>query len=252
MTLQQPHEDRLYQDPELARFYDLENGFAADHAFCMQLAQNASSVLDLGCGTGELAARLADKRRVVGVDPAAAMLAVARQRPGGDKVRWITATAQAVRLGETFDLIVLTGHAFQVFLSEADQRAALKTIAMHLSPAGRFIFDMRNPQAREWLEWSPEASVRHVEHEQLGAVTAWNEATHDPATSIVTYKTFYMQKSTGRTWSARSQIRFTGKDLLAALIDEAGLVVETWHGDWTGAPCTQASPDFIPLGRLKP
>jgi len=38
------------------------------------------------------------------------------------------------RLGRRFDLVVLTGHAFQVFLTDDDQRAVLSTIAEHLAP----------------------------------------------------------------------------------------------------------------------
>src|SRR3546814_11044136 len=117
------------------------NSWGADFYFCAGLAAEAKSVLDLGCGTGELAAGLADGRQVVGVDPAAAMLEVAQRRPGGDKVEWIEADARGVRLGRRFDLILLTGHAFQVFLTRADQAAVLRTIAQPLSPRGRFVFD---------------------------------------------------------------------------------------------------------------
>ena len=66
--------DKLYTDPELVQFYDLENGWGTDTEFCFQLASTAQSILDLGCGTGILAARLGKARRVVGVDPASAML----------------------------------------------------------------------------------------------------------------------------------------------------------------------------------
>jgi ubiquinone/menaquinone biosynthesis C-methylase UbiE len=86
--------DPLFRDPDFASFYDIENGDEAeagrdDFAFCRALAGDATSVLDLGCGTGELAASLARGRRVVGADPARAMQDLARQQPHGDKVRWI-------------------------------------------------------------------------------------------------------------------------------------------------------------------
>jgi ubiquinone/menaquinone biosynthesis C-methylase UbiE len=49
------------------------------------LAKRRRAILDLGCGTGVLAAALARKPDclVVGVDPAAAMLALAKRRCGG-------------------------------------------------------------------------------------------------------------------------------------------------------------------------
>ena len=37
--------DPLYDDPDLVSFYDLENGWGADFAFCARLAAGAKSVL---------------------------------------------------------------------------------------------------------------------------------------------------------------------------------------------------------------
>jgi SAM-dependent methyltransferase len=248
-------DDALYRDPDLVQFYDLENGWGADLDFCRHLAADAGSVLDLGCGTGQLAAGLAtsfvDGRTVVGVDPAAAMLEIARQRPGGDKVDWVRAEAQSVRLGESFDLVLLTGHAFQVFLTDDDQKAVLSTIAAHLAPKGRFIFDTRNPAAVEWQEWEPELSERRIEHPTFGAVKAWNDVAHDAATGIVTYQTHYQAVESGRCFSASSKIRFTPREAIAANLDEAGLEVDEWLGDWTGEAWTTTSPEIIPLGRLR-
>ncbi|TIP92325.1 MAG: methyltransferase domain-containing protein, partial [Mesorhizobium sp.] len=66
--------DRLYGDPDLVQFYDIENECGVDFYYCVGFAKHAGSVLDLGCGTGQLAAALADRRSVTGVDPAPAML----------------------------------------------------------------------------------------------------------------------------------------------------------------------------------
>ncbi|WP_308219958.1 class I SAM-dependent methyltransferase [Nitratireductor sp. ZSWI3] len=137
--------ERLYGEAELARFYDMRGTDRDDFAFCRRLAQDATSILDLGCGTGALAAELAADRMVVGIDPASAMLDIARARPGGDRVRWLVGDARSVRLDQRFDLIVMTGHSFQVFLDDKDQSAVFQTIAAHLQPAGRFVFDSRNP-----------------------------------------------------------------------------------------------------------
>ena len=186
MTRDAVREDRLYDDPELVQFYDLENAWGADFDLCAELAAEARSVLDLGCGTGRLAASLAETCAVTAVDPAAAMLAVARQRPGGDRVNWVEADARDLRLGRRFDLIMLTGHAFQVFLTPADQAAVLRTIARHLNPRGRFIFDSRNPAAAAWRSWGPEESRRKIHHPTLGPVEAWNDAVRNAEGGIVT------------------------------------------------------------------
>ena len=252
MSHNPPSEDRLYRDPNLAQFYDLENEWAADLDTCAGLAAGARAVLDLGCGTGLLAAALAEDRDVVGVDPAAAMLDIARRRPGGDRVTWVQSGAQDVRLGRRFDLVVLTGHAFQVFLTDEDQGAVLATIAAHLAPEGRFIFDTRNPAAEAWRAWTPERSRRRLDHPAFGPVDAWTDADHDSATGVVAYRTHYEIIESGRSLTASSQIRFTAREPLAALLGQAGLVVDRWLGDWTGDAFDPASREIIPLGRLRP
>lgn len=247
--------DPLYDDPRLASFYDLENGTAADggradFAFCLSLAEGAASVLDLGCGTGELAAMLAPGRHATGIDPAAAMLDVARMRPGGDQVEWIEADARRLQLEARFDLILLTGHAFQVFLTDADIAAVLSTIARHLAPDGRFVFDSRNPARREWEEWTRERSLRLADHPALGRCEAWNEIAYDDIRSIATYRTCYRPVDGGPLLSAHSDIRFTDRSALAEMIATAGLTVDRWLGNWQGDACEDSSAEIIPIGRL--
>lgn len=250
MSLDGSTDDRLYSDPDFVQFYDVENDGRTDFDYCVHLAKEARSVLDLGCGTGQLAAELASGRSVTGVDPAVAMLDVARRRPGGQDVTWVAADAREVRLGRRFDLVLLTGHAFQVFLQPDDQRAVFKTIASHLAPEGRFIFDTRNPRVEEWREWVPERSRRRVEHPRLGTVEAWNDAAHDAATGIVTYETHY-EIAAGQVLIAESRIAFPTQAAVAGMLEEAGLVVDAWLGDWHGAAYDPTTPEIIPVGRLR-
>jgi len=240
--------DRLYDDPALARFYDLDNGWGPDLEFCLGLARDADSVLDLGCGTGLFLSRLGESCTATGVDPAGAMLEIARRRPGGERVTWVQADARGLRLGRRFGLVVLTGHVFQVFLSEADQRAVLETVADHLAPGGRFVFDTRNPGVEEWRGWTPD-DRRFLDDPELGRIEAWNDAEENPATGIVTYRTHYRVAASGELRSAASRLRFTPRDRLEALIADAGLAVERWMGGWEGRPCTAEAPEIILVGR---
>ncbi len=244
-------DDPLFRDPRFVQFYDFLCGWDRrdDFEFCARLAEDAGSVLDLGCGTGTLPAAIAQDKRVTGVDPAGAMLAVARERSGGERVRWLEADARDVRLDEEFDLVLLTGHAFQVFLTPADRVAALKTIAAHLAPGARFIFDSRNPEFRAWLNWVPDRSRERIDHPSVGPVETWNEASYEPTTGIVTYKTYLKFVRSGETITAVSRISFPPKSTLEAELQEAGLAVDHWYGDWLGADWTETSREIIPFGR---
>ena len=66
------------------------------------------TVLDVGCGTGDLARRLAEHvDRVDAVDASAAMLAKGQQLPGGDhpRVHWQLATAEVAQLAPPYGLV---------------------------------------------------------------------------------------------------------------------------------------------------
>lgn len=243
--------ERLYHDADLARYYDVENPWSDDLAYCSGLMNGRLSLLDIGCGTGLLAATVAATgKRAVGIDPAGAMLDIARSRPGGEKARWIAGDARDARLGEKFDLVTMTGHAFQVFLTRGDRLAVLSTVAAHLAPDGIFIFDSRNPDVEEWREWTPDRSRRQFTHPQLGDVTAWEEVSQDPATGIVTYHTSYRRHADGAVDTAASRLAFASRAEIAGLIDEAGLRATTWLGDWRGASWDATSREIIVVGGL--
>jgi ubiquinone/menaquinone biosynthesis C-methylase UbiE len=245
------NQDTLYRDDELAEFYDMDNArLRDDFRFVRRLAKDARSVLDIGCGTGELAVDLADGHDIVAIDPARAMLDIARSRSGGEKVEWIEADARDMRLARAFDLIVMTGHAFQTLLTADDRLAALRTVAEHLKPGGRFVFDSRMPAAAEWREWTPTLSARTIEHPRHGKVRSWNDVRQDSVTGIVSYETHYEFVATRRHIWSTSQIAFPEKEDIAATIAEAGLTVRRWFGDWAGNPWSPDAPEIIPLGRL--
>ena len=73
----------------------------------------------------------------------------------------------------------------------------------------------------------------------------------DAAAGIVTYQTHYRIEETGRHFSETSKIRFTARGPLAAVLDDAGLEVGEWLGDWRGGTFEATSREIIPLGRLR-
>ena len=243
------NEPTIFTDPHLAQFYELIPRDRTDHTFCKSLASDADSILDLGCGTGELAVQLAKGRHVVGLDPAAPMLEIARNRTGGDQVTWVEGDARHFELGETFDLICMTGHSFQFFLTEEDQFSALCRIARHLKPTGRFVFDTRNPNFPGRKIRSKSETLNRTQHAHLGEIESWNISQYDEATQVLSFTNAYKDLESGQVFSAPSQIKYTAKEKLHQLLQDAGLRVETWLGEWTGEPFHAASREIIPIGR---
>jgi SAM-dependent methyltransferase len=240
--------DEIFTDPEFAQFYDLDNEWRDEVAFCCKLTQEAETVLDLGCGTGFLTTKLPSHCRLTGVDPAHAMLEGARRQAGSDRVTWIEADARNLRLGSKFDLILMTGHAFQCFLTDEDQLLVCRTIAAHLNTKGHFIFDSRNPGKEGWRGWTPELSRRLFVHPDIGPVEAWNDVNYDAAGNIATYETIY--RNAQKTWRATSRIRFSRRDGIEARLYQAGLHSMRWMGSWSGEEFHEDAVEMIPLGRL--
>jgi SAM-dependent methyltransferase len=99
-----------FDDEAVARAYLHRPPYPdALYAWLAGLAPRRRHALDLGCGPGKLARRLADAfDAVTAVDPAAPMIALARELDGGAhrNIRWTCAAAEAADLGAPFDLAV--------------------------------------------------------------------------------------------------------------------------------------------------
>ena len=57
-----------------------------------------------------------------------------------------------------YDLAIMTGHVAQVITDDQRWRETLAATYRALRPGGRVAFESRNPSAREWTTWTPEAS----------------------------------------------------------------------------------------------
>lgn len=243
-----------YHHPVLVALYDIDNPEPAGTHLYLELTAGlpaGTRVLDLGCGTGRLAVAFARRGFVVtGIDPAAASLDFARARPDGDRVRWIEADARTLAIGERFDLITMTGNAFQALTGPDDPAALIATLQRHLAPGGRFVFETRNPPVEEWRLWTFEATHRVIRHPEMGEIEIWDEAeaTDDPA--IVRVATIHVFRATGRRLVSRFLLRFTPKAEIERLLAAAGLTSDPWLGDYQGGAFTPTSPEFIVRGHL--
>ncbi|HKI29949.1 MAG TPA: methyltransferase domain-containing protein [Actinomycetota bacterium] len=84
--------DATFSDPRQAVLYDVFNNDRSDLEAYVAIADEveAHRVVDIGCGTGSLAVRLAELGfSVTGVDPAGASLDVARAKPNAELVTWV-------------------------------------------------------------------------------------------------------------------------------------------------------------------
>lgn len=164
--------DPIFADARLASVYDAFDGDRGDLDFYAGIADEfgARTVLDIGCGTGCLAVRLAASgRKVVALDPADASLDVAKTKPGAAEVTWIHGDVTALPTIEV-DLAVMTGNVAQVFVTDAEWAQTLQAVRRVVRPGGHLVFETRRPENRAWQEWAKATGTEVLDVPGFGSV----------------------------------------------------------------------------------
>jgi SAM-dependent methyltransferase len=233
-----------YADPRLAVFYDQLNPWGPSDDFYLGLVMSAQAVLDVGCGTGSVLRRARQAGhggRLVGLDPAAAMLDQAR---AGADVDWIPGDLGIVPFGHEFDLVIMTGHVFQVFLGDDDIAAALAAVRAALAGGGRLAFETLNPLRRPWEQWTGSAEVIAPDG---AVVTAANTSPRLVGGQIVEVTGRFSSPAWERDVLCPSRLRFTEAEALDALLARAGLTPAERYGRWDRSPFTRDMPEIITI-----
>src|SRR4051794_41162185 len=108
--------------------------------------------LDVGCGTGALASRLAQAGyAMTGIDPSAGMLAILRSR--APDVAAVEGSGTALPFGDDgFDL-VLSVATFHHIADPGEVRRTLSEMVRVARPGGRILVGAHTPPTRSWPRW---------------------------------------------------------------------------------------------------
>lgn len=134
--------DLLYKDKD----YETETEYV--HNIITKYCKQASHVLELGCGTGIHALRLAEKGyQVEGIDLSETMLRMALERQAeapiaiAQKLSFLEGDARSYVSTIKFDAIISLFHVLSYMTNHDDLHKTFKTVKNHLKPHGVFIFD---------------------------------------------------------------------------------------------------------------
>jgi SAM-dependent methyltransferase len=200
--------DPIFADRRLAEVYDPLDPDRSDLDAYAAIVEElgASSVLDVGCGTGTFAIALADRGlEVIGVDPAGASLDVARAKPGADRVCWVHGDATTLPPLQV-DVATMTANVAQVFLTDDDWLGTLRGVRAALRRGGHLVLETRVPARRAWEEWIPEHTRART---RIGGevVESWCELT-DVSGDLVSFRWTFAFDSDGAVLTSDSTLRF--------------------------------------------
>ena len=221
-SLYSAYYDLLYLDKD----YRAEAQFV--HSLLARFAPQASSLLELGCGTGRHAALLAQAGyEVLGIDQSREMLTQARGHLSEADIASVSleqGDARTYRAGRSFDAVVSLFHVLSYQTSDDDVLAMLRTAAAHLDPGGIFVADFWFAPAV--LGQKPSVRVKRMESDRF-AVTRIAEPKLDAAGSVcaVDYTIFVRDKDSGRIEQINEvhRMRFFNLGELRMAAENAGL-----------------------------
>jgi len=237
--------DDIFEHPRLVAVYDALDPDRSDLEVYVEIVHElgAESVLDIGCGTGTFALLLADRGlQVIGVDPAAGSLDVARAKPGAERVSWIHGDATCLPPMQV-DLATMTGNVAQAIIDKPDWEGTLRGVFAGLRRGGHLVFETRDPAYRAWREWNRSASYDVTDIPGVGKVERWGELT-DISGPLVTFRSTWVFASDGRTLTSDSTLRFRQRDEVEADLTALGYALD----DVRGAP-DRPGREFVFLAR---
>jgi len=252
------HGHELYTRP---RYYD--HAFRAhrrDLPYYVALAQRARGpVLELGAGTGRITlALLRAGVPVTAVDQSQSMLERARERasalPQSDQRRLelVQADLRSLRLRKRFALVLAPFNLLMHMYTRRDVEAALRSVHRHLSPRGRFAFDvlmpdlgvLRRPASRFYRcrpVFDPSDGQRYAYAEQFA---------YDPVAQVQTVSMHFQRLD--RPSEERTTplvLRFFFPQELSALLHYNGFSVVEQYGGWRGEPLNEDSESQVIVAR---
>lgn len=130
---------------EFARFYDDVNGEPEARSrqlldYIERYHPGATSVLELGCGTGAILAGLGSGLSLTGIDRSPEMLDFARRRCPGAHV--IEADMTSFSLAERFDVVLCVFDTLNHVATFDGWERTFERVHEHLNAGGLFIFDV--------------------------------------------------------------------------------------------------------------
>lgn len=227
--------------------YESEYGGYTDDfdIFCGTV--QSGEALDIACGTGRIALRLAEiGLKCTGIDTSDPMLNLAKEKAHnhGVDITYLNVDMRNFNLNKKFDLIIMAGNSFQALLTEEDQFGCLSSIASHMHDKSLFIMNTRNTTDDEMCDVKQFEYWHDFVDDNNRPVKVYGMQVFDPKTNIVKYTT----KRSWQTFETLTEIelKFTNYVDLSKILNKSGFEIFQAYGSFMKEPFDlQKSRDII-------
>ncbi|HIJ65457.1 MAG TPA: class I SAM-dependent methyltransferase [Candidatus Hydrogenedentes bacterium] len=203
--------------------------------------KSGQAVLDLCCGNGRhLVHLLKCTPRVVGLDYSRHMLNFAKSLVK-NAVRLVRADMRNIPFTGAFDAVTNFFTSFGYFFTADENLEVARGVARALKPSGRFFIDYVN-RANIEQTLVPQSVTDHDSYQVRE--TRWID---EQTARLNKFTEVYREGR--RVGEATESVRLYTPDEFSGLLVAAGLRVEQFFGDYSGAPLGDSTPRMIAIGQ---
>lgn len=211
-----------------------------------------SSLLDVCCGTGLVTIPLSKKlSRVVGIDFSSSMVAFAKHKSSGCRnVVFYEMDAVDFKLNNVFDVVIMTGNAFQAFISESDFLAVLRNIKNHMHNDSIFVFDTRLPSPNNLETTCTYKYGSTYTSSSRGEVNVYGlDCNHPDSEDTMLH---YMKRcyENGEEYESQIELKYRTIEEISNKLKSNGLKLIECYSDWCKTPILASSTNLV--GVVKP
>ncbi|UBH21676.1 class I SAM-dependent methyltransferase [Macrococcus armenti] len=228
--------------------YDQINKWSIADDFYVKLLNkiDVKEIADLGCGTGRLTTNIANENNnITGIDPDSVAIKYAKEKKSANFVKWIVGDSSNLK-DSNYEAVIMTANVAQVFIEEENWDQTLNNVYNSLTHNGHFIFDVRNPLVKSWIEWendeTPDIAFHPITDEVL---EIWTEYEGFKNNVYTFYETVKNKNTNEIIIKKQMQLIFRDYDEIMHSLFNIGFKQIKCYGDWKFEDATNTSKSFI-------